>query len=94
MIGFIMGGTQALARSTYSKFLPDTEDHASYFSFYDVTEKVGLIIGLFSFGFIEGLAGSLRASVLALIVFFAVGLFAMFFVPTKEKEVKGQVFKF
>jgi UMF1 family MFS transporter len=73
-IGFIMGGTQSLARSTYSKLLPKTHDHASYFSFYDVTEKVGLIIGLLSFGFIEGTFGSMRASILALITFFALGL--------------------
>ncbi|MFM7729567.1 MAG: MFS transporter, partial [Flavobacteriales bacterium] len=73
-IGFIMGGTQSLARSTYSKLLPATNDHASYFSFYDVTEKVGLIIGLLSFGFIEGTFGSMRASILALITFFVLGL--------------------
>lgn len=73
-IGFIMGGTQSLARSTYSKLLPSTNDHASYFSFYDVTEKVGLIIGLLSFGFIEGTFGSMRASILALITFFVLGL--------------------
>lgn len=92
MIGFIMGGTQALARSTYSKFLPETTDHASYFSFFDVTEKVGLIIGLFSFGYIESLAGSLRASVLALIAFFVVGLLVLLFVPTKERALEGKTF--
>lgn len=67
-IGFIMGGTQSLARSSYSKLLPD-KDHASFFSFYDVTEKVGLIIGLLSFGFIEGAFGNMRTSILALIFF-------------------------
>jgi MFS transporter, UMF1 family len=83
-IGFIMGGTQSLARSTYSKFLPRTKDTASYFSFYDVTEKVGLIIGLLSFGFLEGAFGSLKASILALSLFFVVGLCLMFMVPKKE----------
>lgn len=91
-IGFIMGGTQALARSTYSKFLPVTEDTASYFSFYDVTEKVGLIIGLLSFGFIEGAFGSMRASILALITFFVLGLILIFLVPKQEKEIAGEVF--
>jgi len=94
IIGFVMGGTQALARSTYSKFLPETNDHASYFSFYDVTEKVGLIIGLFAFGLIEGLAGSLRASVLALIVFFAVGLIALWFVPRRELDGIGEEYRY
>lgn len=83
-IGFIMGGTQSLARSTYSKFLPDTEDTASYFSFYDVTEKVGLIIGLLSFGFLEGIGGSMRVSILALITFFVLGYLLLLAVPKEE----------
>lgn len=85
IIGFIMGGTQSLARSTYSKFLPETEDTASFFSFYDVTEKIGLIIGLFSFGFLEGTFGTMRASILALVVFFIVGFVLLLRVP-KERS--------
>lgn len=91
-IGFVMGGTQSLARSTYSKFLPQTDDHASYFSFYDVTEKVGLIIGLLSFGFLEGFAGSMRMSILALIIFFIIGFILLLLVPRKEEEQEGVVF--
>jgi UMF1 family MFS transporter len=93
LIGFIMGGTQALARSTYSKFLPTTNDHASYFSFFDVTEKVGLIIGLLSFGYIEGAFGSMRMSLLSLIIFFIVGLILIFIVPKKEKAIEGTAFE-
>jgi UMF1 family MFS transporter len=92
-IGFIMGGTQALARSTYSKFLPETNDHASFFSFYDVTEKVGLIIGLLAFGYLEGAFGSMRTSILALITFFVVGLILVFLVPKTERQVEGKVFR-
>lgn len=92
-IGFIMGGTQALARSTYSKFLPETNDTASYFSFYDVTEKVGLIIGLLSFGYLEGSFGSMRMSILALITFFILGLILIFLVPKKEKSIEGEIFR-
>jgi UMF1 family MFS transporter len=84
-IGFIMGGTQSLARSTYSKLLPQTKDTASFFSFYDVTEKVGLIIGLLSFGYIEGAFGSMRTSILALIFFFVIGLILLLRVPRKEQ---------
>lgn len=74
-VGILMGGTQALARSTYSKLLPEnTTDTASYFSFYDVTEKVATVLGTFSFGFIEFLTGSMRSSVLALSVFFLFGI--------------------
>ncbi len=92
-IGFIMGGTQALARSTYSKFLPVTNDSASYFSFFDVTEKVGLIIGLLSFGYLEGAFGSMRMSILSLITFFIVGLILVFIVPKKEKEIQEVTFE-
>ncbi|MFM9004650.1 MAG: MFS transporter [Flavobacteriales bacterium] len=83
-IGFIMGGTQSLARSTYSKLLPATKDHASFFSFYDVTEKIGLIIGLLTFGYIEGAFGSMRTSILALIVFFILGLLLLLRVRRAE----------
>ncbi len=82
-VGFVMGGVQALARSTYSKFLPETKDHASYFSFYDVSEKIGIVIGLFFFGLMEDLTGDLRASVLSIIIFFAIGLVLLVLVPRK-----------
>jgi UMF1 family MFS transporter len=73
-IGIVMGGSQALARSTYSKMLPETTDHTSFFSFYDVMEKLATVAGTYSFGIIEALTGSMRYSVLAITVFFALGL--------------------
>jgi UMF1 family MFS transporter len=84
-IGFMMGGTQSLNRSTYAKLLPDTEDHASYFSFYEVLEKGGLIIGMFSWGYIEGFTGSMRSSILALILFFAASLIAFYSIPKQAR---------
>jgi UMF1 family MFS transporter len=73
-----MGGSQALARSTYSKMLPaDTTDHTSFFSFYDVMEKLATVAGTFSFGVIEAITGSMRFSVLAITVFFLLSLFFM-----------------
>lgn len=84
-IGFMMGGTQSLNRSTYAKLLPDTEDHASYFSFYEVLEKGGLIIGMFSWGYIEGFTGSMRSSILALILFFAASLVAFYSIPKQAR---------
>lgn len=92
-VGLVMGGVQSLSRSTYSKFLPETKDHASYFSFYDVTEKVGIVIGTFSYGLIEGLTGSMKNSIVALFVFFLVGLVLLIIVPKKEKKVEGMEFK-
>ena len=81
IVGFVMGGVQALSRSTYSKMLPETTDHASFFSFYDVLEKIGIFIGMFAFGFINQITGSMRNSIFALGVFFIVGLILLFFVP-------------
>lgn len=89
-VGFVMGGIQALSRSTYSKMLPETEDHASYFSFYDVLEKLAIVIGTFTFGFIDGMTGSIRNSVLILIVFFVVGFILLFFIP-KSRLVRNVV---
>ena len=74
LVGLVMGGIQSLSRSTYSKLMPETKDTASFFSFYDVTEKLAIVIGLFSFGFIEGITHSMRNSLLALILFFVLGL--------------------
>ena len=83
-VGLVMGGTQALSRSTYSKFLPQTKDTASFFSFYDITEKFGIVLGMVTFGALEAIFGDIRTSVLSLIAFFALGLIALFFVPEKE----------
>lgn len=84
LVGGVMGGIQALSRSTYSKLLPDTKDHASYFSFYDVCDKIGIVVGTLTFGLIFELTGSLRNSVLALGVFFIIGLLLLFWVPKVE----------
>lgn len=86
IVGFVMGGTQALSRSTYSKFLPKTKDTASFFSFYDITEKIGIVIGMVIFGYVEATSGDMRFSVLALIAFFVVGFLALFFVPKNENS--------
>jgi len=87
-IGIVMGGSQALARSTYSKMLPDTTDHTSYFSFYDVMEKLATVAGTFSFGIIEALTGSMRYSVLAIGVFFVIG--TIFLLMTLFVQQRGK----
>jgi MFS transporter, UMF1 family len=73
-VGLVMGGIQSLSRSTYSKLMPETKDTASYFSYFDFTEKLAIVIGMFSFGLIEEATGSMKNSVLSLIVFFVLGL--------------------
>jgi len=74
VVGFVMGGIQSLSRSTYSKLMPPTKDTTSFFSFYDVTEKIAIVIGMFSFGYITELTGSQRNAVLSGIIEFGVGL--------------------
>ena len=71
ILGFVLGATQSIGRSTYSKLLPETHDHATYFSFYDVTEKIAIVLGMFIFGLLISMTGSMQYSVLSLAVFFA-----------------------
>ncbi len=78
LVGFVMGGIQSLSRSTYAKLMPETKDTTSFFSFYDVTEKIAIVIGMFSFGYINELSGSQRNSVLTLVIFFVIGLFGLY----------------
>ncbi len=85
-VGLVMGGIQSLSRSTYSKLMPETNDTASFFSFYDITEKIAIVIGLSAFGYIEEFTGSMRNSVLALIVFFGLGLFFLYFALRKQQS--------
>lgn len=86
MVGLVMGGIQSLSRSTYSRLLPETKDTASYFSFFDVTEKIAIVIGMFSFAYMEELTGNIRNSVLPLIGFFALGYVMLFFMRrTKDR---------
>lgn len=82
-VGLVMGGIQALSRSTYSKFLPETNDTASYFSFYDVSEKIGIVIGMGLYGLIDQLTGSMRYSIVFLALFFVVGVLLLLRVPKK-----------
>jgi UMF1 family MFS transporter len=87
IVGFVMGGIQSLSRSTYSKLMPETKDTTSFFSFFDVTEKIAIVIGMFSFGYITELTGSQRSSVLALMIFFIAGLIGLFFALNKQKKL-------
>ncbi len=86
-VGLVMGGIQALSRSTYSKFLPKTDDTASYFSFYDVAEKVGIVIGMIIYGNIDQITGSMRNAILFLVVFFFIGIILLFRVPKNNPEI-------
>jgi len=85
-VGFIMGGIQSLSRSTYAKLMPETKDTVSFFSFYDVTEKMAAVIGIFSFGLITELSGSQRNSIMALATFFVIGLLLLFYTKAAKEN--------
>lgn len=83
-VGLVMGGSQSLSRSTYAKFLPETIDHASYFSFYDVSYYVGTVLGTLAYGLVYQLTGDLRNTVIIIGSFFVVALVLLFLVPRDE----------
>lgn len=84
MVGLVMGGIQSLSRSTYSKLLPKTEDTTSFFSFYDVAEKIGIVIGMCIYGLIDQLTGSPRFSIVFLALFFITGILLLRRIPKKN----------
>jgi len=86
MLGFVMGGIQSISRSTYSKLIPsETKDTASYFSFYDITEKFAIVIGTFSYGLIEQATGSMRNSMVFMATFFIIGYIIIQFAGLKKE---------
>ncbi len=86
IVGLIMGGIQSLSRSTYAKIMPEgTHDTASFFSFYDVTEKVAIVIGMVSFGVVQEITGNMRNSILALLLFFVIGFVALLLTIKQKK---------
>ena len=94
LVGIVMGGVQSLSRSTYSKYIPQNiPDTASYFSFYDVTEKLSIVVGLFTFGFVESLTHEMRDAALVLDAFFIIGLVLLLSLSIFESGVKKQVFE-
>ncbi len=78
LVGLIMGGIQSMSRSTYAKLLPPTTDHASYFSFYEFTEKTGIVLGTATFGLLDDITPSMRNSLFALAFYFVLGLIFLF----------------
>ena len=84
-VGMVMGGIQSLSRATYSKLIPEnTIDTASFFSFYDVTEKIAIVLGTFIYGTVEQITGSMRNSILALLLIFVIGLILLSRIPSQK----------
>ncbi|MBD2766673.1 MFS transporter [Hymenobacter sp. BT664] len=87
VIGLTMGGIQSLSRSTYSKIIPEnTPNSAAFFSFFDVTEKLSIVIGTAVFGVIAQITGSMRNSILSLIIFFVLGF--IFLLTLRGKKLR------
>lgn len=92
LVGLVMGGLQALSRSTYAKLLPPTEDHTTYFSFYDIYEKIALCMGLFIFGIIIEMTNGMKVSALAMGISFVISFIIMCFLKMK-KSISNQIQK-
>jgi UMF1 family MFS transporter len=92
VVGLVMGGIQSMSRSTYSRLLPATQDTTSFFSFYDVTEKIAIVIGIFAFAYIEEQTENIRNSIIALGAFFVAAILALLYarrpVTSRLKEVE------
>ena len=84
LVGLVMGGIQALSRSTFSKMVPQTENTTSYFSFYDVSQKVSIVFGMTLFAFIDQITGSMRNSILLFLIIFLIGAFLLKRINTKN----------
>jgi len=92
LLGFVMGGVQSISRSTYSKLIPEgTKDTASFFSFYDITEKLAIVIGSFSYGFIDMMTGSMRNSMVFMSLFFIAGFVILQFAKLKKNLKLAEV---
>jgi len=89
-VGLVMGGIQSLSRSTYAKLMPETHDTASFFSYYDVTEKIAIVIGMASFAYIDDYTKDIRNSVLALVVFFVIGLIWLISALLKQRQLNQE----
>ena len=77
LVGLVMGGIQALSRSTFSKMIPKTENTTSYFSFFDVSQKISIVFGMTLFAFLDQITGSMRTSILVFVVIFLLGAFLL-----------------
>ena len=90
VVGLVMGGIQSLSRATFSKIIPkNTVDTASFYSFYDVTYNLSIVIGLFVYGYIEQISGSMRNSTLVLAIFFIIGMILIARVKIKHANAQS-----
>jgi UMF1 family MFS transporter len=90
LVGIVMGGIQSLSRATYAKLIPGDKDNTSFFSFYEVTEKLAIVFGTLAFGLIDHITGNMRNSILMLMLFFIIGLGILLFVPTDKLRGEKQ----
>jgi UMF1 family MFS transporter len=86
LVGLLMGGTQPVTRATFSLFIPNTKDTTSFFSFYDVTEKIGIVFGMLFYAVAAQITGTVRFSVIIFMFFFFLGAILLTRVPRIDKN--------
>jgi UMF1 family MFS transporter len=72
VIGFVLGGSQALSRSLYSQLIPRNRE-AEYFAFYEISERGTSWLGTLTFALTYEVSGSYRVAIVVLVVFFVIG---------------------
>jgi UMF1 family MFS transporter len=81
MIAIVLGGSQALSRSLFSRMIPKGRE-ASFFGIYEISERGTSWIGPLVFSIVVARTGSYRQAVLSLIFFFVAGMLILFFTNT------------
>jgi UMF1 family MFS transporter len=84
LVGTVMGGIQSISRATFAKLIPGNKDNASFFSFYEVTEKIAIVMGTFAWGLVEQITGNMRSGITVLMVFFLIGIGLMLFLKSDK----------
>jgi UMF1 family MFS transporter len=84
LVGTVMGGIQSISRATFAKLIPGNKDNTSFFSFYEVTEKIAIVMGTFAWGLVEKITGNMRSGITVLMVFFLIGIGLMLFLKSDK----------
>jgi UMF1 family MFS transporter len=89
VIAIVLGGSQALSRSLFSKMIPEGKE-ASFFGLYEVSERGTSWMGPLLFSLVVSRTGSYRLALLSLIFFFVVGLIVLWLTDTDRAIRESQ----
>jgi UMF1 family MFS transporter len=88
-IAIVLGGSQALSRSLFSRMIPVGKE-ASFFGLYEVSERGTSWMGPLLFSLVVSRTDSYRLALLSLIFFFVVGLIVLWLTDTDRAIRESQ----